>query len=189
MRVTGGSAARLLLKVPRDPGIRPTQDRVRESLFGMLAPRLPGARVLDLFSGTGAFAIEALSRGASAAVLVETNRTCLAAIRENLLHTRLADQARVVPRDVKAFLRDSSETFDLILADPPYTKTREPAPPRNPIFGAVAARLAPDGLFVLEFFAPNRPRDPSPLTVIREKSYGNTGIWLLAKAPLDSGLI
>lgn len=183
MRVTGGAAARLLLKVPRNPDLRPTQDRVRESLFGILAPRLPGARVLDLYSGTGAFAIEALSRGASAAVLVETNRTCLAAIHENLLHTHLSDQARVVPRDTSAFLRDSRETFDLILADPPYQKKHSAEAPKNPLFSGVAARLAPGGLFVLEFFAPNPPSDIAPFTLARDKRYGKTAIWFLERTP------
>ncbi len=180
MRVTGGSAVRLLLRVPRNPDLRPTQDRVRESLFGMLAPRLPGARVLDLYSGTGAFAIEALSRGADHAVLVESNRACLAAIGENLRHTQLSDRARVVPGDVSHYLRDSRETFDLIFADPPYQKSPAPERSHGPIFAATARHLAPDGLFILEFFAPNPPPDPTPFSLTRERRYGNTGLWLLA---------
>ncbi|MCC6353375.1 MAG: 16S rRNA (guanine(966)-N(2))-methyltransferase RsmD [Verrucomicrobiae bacterium] len=179
MRVTGGAAARLLLKVPRHPGLRPTQDRVRESLFGMLAPHLPDARVLDLYSGTGAFAIEALSRGAARAVLVETHRACLDAIRENLRHTGLAQQATLVPRDALAFLRDSRDTFDIVLADPPYQKCPSGDTGPAPLLPAVARRLAPGGLFVLEFFAPNRPPDPAPFALTRERRYGNTGIWIL----------
>jgi 16S rRNA (guanine(966)-N(2))-methyltransferase RsmD len=179
VRVTGGSAVRLLLKVPRNPDLRPTQDRVRESLFGMLAPRLPGARVLDLYSGTGAFAIEALSRGADHAVLVESNRACLAALGDNLTHTQVSDRARVVSGDVFHFLRESRETFDLIFADPPYQKSREPEPGHGHIFAAAARHLLPDGLFILEFFAPNPPPDPAPFSLTREKRYGNTGLWLL----------
>lgn len=181
MRVTGGAAARLLLSVPRGPDIRPTQDRVRESLFAMLAPRLPGARVLDLYAGTGALAIEALSRGAASATLVDNNRDCLASIRKNLEHTHLAQCARVVPRDAIEFLRASRETYDLILADPPYQKSPSGGAPHGALIAAAAPRLSDHGLFVLEFFAPRPPRAPAPLALARERRYGNTGIWLLVK--------
>lgn len=173
--------ARLLLKVPRTSTLRPSTDRVRESLFAMLAPRLPGARILDLYSGTGAFAIEALSRGASGAVLVESNRACIAAIHDNLQHTRLNDLCRVVPGDVSSYLRETRETFDLVLADPPYSKLRQPEPHIDALFPAVHRHLEKGGMFVLEFFAPNPPADPAPFRVVRERRYGNTGIWLLAE--------
>jgi len=111
------------LKVPRGDAVRPTSDMVREAMFDILAETPVGARVLDLFAGSGALAIEALSRGAESAVLVERSALCLPLIRENLAHTRLAGQARLIHGDVfkeVPKLDLAGERFDLVLADPPY---------------------------------------------------------------------
>ena len=122
MRVIAGSAKGIrLVPVPR--GIRPVSDMAREGLFSSLGPSVGGARVLDLFAGTGALGIEALSRGAEQAVFVERARAALDAIRENLARTHLADRAVVVGVDVRRLLtRDGKNgaPFDLVLADPPY---------------------------------------------------------------------
>jgi 16S rRNA (guanine966-N2)-methyltransferase len=107
--------------VPR--GVRPVSDRAREGVFSSLGAGVPGTRVLDLYAGTGAMAIEALSRGAEHATLVERDRAALGAIRDNLARSRLEDAAEVVASDVLAFVtRDDNplDTFDLILVDPPY---------------------------------------------------------------------
>jgi 16S rRNA (guanine966-N2)-methyltransferase len=122
VRIVAGSAKGVrLASVPR--GVRPVSDMAREGLFSSLGPGVAGARVLDLYSGTGAMGIEALSRGAERAVLVERNRLALRTIRENLERTRLADRADVRQGDVTRMLMGDDKfggPFDLVLADPPY---------------------------------------------------------------------
>jgi len=122
MRVIAGTARGVRLSpVPR--GVRPVSDMAREGLFSSIAADVPGARVLDLYAGSGAMGIEALSRGAASAVLVERSRTAVTAIRENLERSRLVKDAIVVPSEVSRFLmRDDKQgaPFDLVLLDPPY---------------------------------------------------------------------
>lgn len=134
MRVIAGSAGGRRLVTPRGDRTRPTADRVRESLFSSLAPRLPGARVLDLFAGSGALAVEALSRGAAHAVLVERARPALDAIRANLATADVADRATVVAADLPGALDRVAGPFDLVLADPPYALDRD-------VLAATLARL------------------------------------------------
>lgn len=107
---------------PVPPGVRPVSDRAREGLFSSLALEVPEARVLDLFSGTGAMGIEALSRGAAHAVFVDRAYEASAAVHGNLDRTRLADRATVVTQDVAAYLAGSPPggPFDLVILDPPY---------------------------------------------------------------------
>jgi len=112
------------LKTPKGLNTRPTVDRVKESVFNILNPYIPGSRVLDLFSGTGALAIEALSRGAELAYLVEENRNCCEIIRENLAHTRFLDKGVVYCRKVSSFLKEFGRKdikFDIVFMDPPYS--------------------------------------------------------------------
>ena len=120
MRVIAGSAkGRALARVP--PGVRPVSDKVREGLFSSLGDLVEGARVADLFAGTGALGIEALSRGADEAYFVERDPRSLAAIRENLERTGLASRGIVVRSEVRRFLRrPATERFDLVFLDPPY---------------------------------------------------------------------
>lgn len=123
MRVIAGSARSLPLKTVKGMNTRPTTDRIKETLFNMIAPRIPGARFLDLFSGSGAIGIEALSRGAESAVLVEKDRAACECIRENLRFTRLQDRARLLSTDVLTALnrlREEGAAFDIIFMDPPY---------------------------------------------------------------------
>lgn len=113
------------LKTPKGMNTRPTVDRVKESLFNILHPYLNGSRVLDLFSGTGAWAIEALSRGAAFAVLVDADRNCCEVIRDNLAHTRLTENAAVYCRKAGAAVLDlgrKGDQFDIVFMDPPYRK-------------------------------------------------------------------
>ena len=129
MRVVAGTARGLRLVAPPGSGTRPTSDRVREAMFNSLHSRaaLEGAHVLDLYAGTGALGIEALSRGAASAVFVENRRAALTALRANLQTTKLAAHAEVLAIDVGAALdvlaRDR-RTFDLTLIDPPYSFNR-----------------------------------------------------------------
>lgn len=122
MRVVAGEARGRRLVAPEGGDTRPTSDRVREAIFNALHSQgaVVGARVVDLFAGSGALGIEALSRGAAHATFVETARPALAAVRANLESTGLGDRASVIARDVTAFCRTAAEPFDLALADPPY---------------------------------------------------------------------
>lgn len=130
MRVIAGSARRLLLKTLEGKDTRPTTDRIKETLFNMLQPDIPGCLFLDLFSGSGAIGIEALSRGASLAVMIEKNPAAVSCIRENLERTRLGDGAMVMECDVIAGLKrleGRNYRFDLIFMDPPYHQDWERA--------------------------------------------------------------
>lgn len=114
-----GSAKGRILRPPRTPATRPITDRAKESLFAILAPRIPGARFLDLFAGTGSVGIEALSRGCAHATFVDRSRQALAGIRHNLDITGLAAHAEVVGRDVFAYLREPPAEFEVIFVAPP----------------------------------------------------------------------
>ena len=121
MRVIAGTRKSLPLKTVPGMNTRPTTDRIKETLFNMLQPYLPGCRFLDLFAGSGAIGIEALSRGAAEAVFVEQNRRAAECIRENLSFTRLAEQAQVLQTDARAAVEllggqgDSDRTMLMML--------------------------------------------------------------------------
>ena len=123
MRVIAGSAKRMKLITPNGKDIRPTTDRMKEDLFNILAAQLSGARFLDVFSGTGAIGIEALSRGADSAVFIDAVSALL--IKENLTHTGFSTRAMVLKYDYAAALRKLNEKhleFDIIFIDPPYNQ-------------------------------------------------------------------
>lgn len=127
MRVIAGKARSLRLKTIDGMDTRPTTDRIKETLFNMLQPCLPDCRFLDLFAGSGAIGIEALSRGAASCVFVENSRKAAECIRENLRFTHLEDGARVMTEDVWTAIRqlDGEQPFDCIFMDPPYRKELE----------------------------------------------------------------
>jgi 16S rRNA (guanine966-N2)-methyltransferase len=150
-RVIAGEAGGRRLAVPRGGRLRPTADRVKESLFSALGARLDGAGVLDLYAGTGALAIEALSRGASRAVLVERDRDALAAIDTNLERTGVGP-ARVLRGDVGAVVGGpppAEAPFDVVLADPPYDLSDDAV---AEVLGRLAANgwLAPGAVVAVE---------------------------------------
>src|SRR5215471_297982 len=122
MRVIAGSAGGVRLAVPKR-GVRPTMDRVKAAIFSSLGDAVIGAHVLDLFAGSGALGIEALSRGAASAIFVEDGRQSAEVIKENLVRTKL--EGRIRDQNVFDFLRHPSNTekFEIIFADPPYEKT------------------------------------------------------------------
>jgi len=123
VRVVAGSAKGLRLQTIAGPHVRPTTDAMRETLFSSLADCVPESRFLDLFAGTGAVGIEALSRGAAYAVFVEQNARAAQVISQNLALTKLGDRAQVVRGDVLRVLprlAEQGEPFDLVFADPPY---------------------------------------------------------------------
>lgn len=126
MRVIAGTARSLRLKTPIGMDTRPTTDRIKETLFNMLQPHIPGAVFIDLYSGSGGIGIEALSRGARHAYFVENNRNAVACITENLQFTKFTDRATVLRTDVLAALNSIHEKeADIIFMDPPYDRDYE----------------------------------------------------------------
>ena len=127
MRVIAGSAKRLQLKTLDGMDTRPTTDRIKETLFNMIAPGMYDCVFLDLFSGSGGIGIEALSRGAKEAVFVENNPKAMACIRENLKTTKLEHKAMTLTKDVMTALYqlEGEKSFDYIFMDPPYHKELE----------------------------------------------------------------
>jgi 16S rRNA (guanine966-N2)-methyltransferase len=178
LRVISGSAGGLHLKSPKRHALRPTQDRIRQVIFSSLADVVPGARVLDLYAGTGSFGIEALSRGAASATFVEQDREAVQCIRDNLAHCHL--QGTVAQVTVESFLAapPPAEPYTLIFADPPYLKQRGLLD-HDPLLAKIPAYIQADGYFVWEHYAQLRLEDAGPWEVIRQRSYGETGLTFL----------
>jgi 16S rRNA (guanine966-N2)-methyltransferase len=177
LRVISGTAGGLHLKSPKRHALRPTQDRIRQVIFSSLAELVPGARVLDLYAGTGSFGIEALSRGATAATFVEQDKEAVQCIRDNLAHCRL--QGDVRQAQVETFLaKPPPEPYDLIFADPPYNKSVG-ALDSDPLLTLLIPFLALDCLFVWEHYAGQKLHSAGSWGVIRHRSYGETGLTFL----------
>jgi 16S rRNA (guanine966-N2)-methyltransferase len=185
MRVIAGSAGGIQLDVPKS-GVRPTMDRVKAAIFSSLGEEVLGARVLDLFAGTGALGIEALSRGAASALFVEENSAAVAMIERNLARTKL--EGRVRKQDVFAFLRSSQppEPFRIIFADPPYEKTKSGGEFTQLLLESaeLAGMLDPSGIFALE----KRPGEKLPASslweVTRARKYGATEVLFLQRTEI-----
>ena len=170
MRVIAGVARGVPLVAPRGRGTRPITDRVKETLFGILGEWVPEARVLDLYAGSGAIGIEALSRGATHATFVEKAPAALASLRTNLVRTRLGHLAHVEPHDVERFLRDpSGGPWDLVFLDPPYELRAIVAPLR-----AVVPQLAPGATLVIKHFWRAEPPEVTGLELARQRRFGET---------------
>ncbi|MBB3233056.1 16S rRNA (guanine(966)-N(2))-methyltransferase RsmD [Halomonas stenophila] len=170
LRIIGGDFRRRLLPVLDSPGLRPTPDRVRETLFNWLAAATPGARVLDLFAGTGALGLEALSRGAAEAVLVERDPRVAGALADNLTTLGLR-QAEVITADARPFLASSPpRPFSLVFVDPPF---------RQGLAGDCCAALeagwlTEDAWIYLETEATLSPEVPATWTLHREVRAGDS---------------
>jgi len=183
MRVIAGTAGGIQLDVPKS-GVRPTMDRVKAAIFSSLGERVVGARVLDLFAGTGALGLEALSRGAASALFVEENTAAISAIERNLTRTKF--EGRVRKQDVFAFVRSASprEPFRIIFADPPYEKTKSGDAYTQLLLDSdeLAGMLEPDGVFILE----KRPGEKVPASalwnVTRARRYGATEVLFLQRS-------
>jgi 16S rRNA (guanine966-N2)-methyltransferase len=176
MRVIAGRLGGRRLTAPRGKVTRPTSDRVRESLFALLG-ELGGASVLDLFAGAGGLGIEALSRGAAAAVFVERDGAAVKALRANLAALELqADIAEVRREGVLAALRtarEREETYDLVFIDPPYTEARDWGPELS---AGLPALLRPAARVVVE--SDRRTPVEIGVEVERERRYGDTSITI-----------
>jgi len=183
MRVIAGSAGGIRLAVPKH-GVRPTMDRVKAAIFSSLGDAIFGARVLDLFAGSGALGIEALSRGASSVLFVEEDRQAAEVIEKNLGKTKL--KGRVRQHDVFDFLRhaSSAEKFQVIFADPPYEKTKHGESYSEKLLTneTLPRLLTPSGVFILE----KRPGETLPerklWRVARQKTYGATEVLFLSQS-------
>jgi 16S rRNA (guanine(966)-N(2))-methyltransferase RsmD len=152
MRVIAGSFRSRILQAPAGLATRPTSDRLRETLFNVLAPRIGGARFLDLYAGSGAVGIEALSRGASEVVFVERAAPALKVLRANLAKLELREGLRIVQGSVAGFLRNPNgeARFDLIFLDPPYDAADEYAAVLDSMGNSSVGMLSKDGVVIAE---------------------------------------
>ncbi len=174
LRIIGGTWRSRLLNFPQRTGLRPTPDRVRETLFNWLQPWLPGAECLDLFAGSGALGIESLSRGAGSVVLVESDAVTAQALRANL-DLLAAHAAELVCTDALTFLQGATRSFDIVFLDPPY---------QGGLLAECCARLEaggwvrPHGLIYLEAASDQSPPLPAAWTLLRSKRAGQVGYYL-----------
>lgn len=189
MRITGGFLGGRLLRVPAT-GTRPTQDRVRAAVFSALAAYIPGARVLDLFAGSGAMGLEAYSRGAAAVCWVERERRALAVLRHNIQQLCPAPAGGpaplcVIAADALRFARAPTYPgpFDVVFADPPYDA--DGAWQRKTLSALAAGSiLAPSSLVVLEAAARTPLPEMPGWRLVRTRRYGESSIRLWRRAPL-----
>lgn len=184
MRIVAGSAKGVrLARVP--PGVRPVSDAAREGIFSSLGELVEGARVLDLYAGTGAMAIEALSRGAEHAVLVERDRAAVRTIRDNLGRARVGDRAEVVASDVLSFVRrndDCGVGADLVFADPPYAIE---AAELEALLAALGSGVASAGPWRVVLTRPKKsstPVIPVHWLPARRLTYGDTLVIIFREA-------
>jgi len=179
MRVTSGSARGLWLESPVGWHTRPTSDKVKQALFNILADKTMACRFLDLYSGTGAIGIEALSRGAESSVFVENDSIALKVLEKNLAKTRLEGRALIsrtaVSLAIRAFVKQGRR-FDIIYADPPYDIDDLEALAKNS--GEI---LDTDGIVIIETDAKRAFGDVSPLVIKDERKYGGTKLVFLRK--------
>jgi 16S rRNA (guanine966-N2)-methyltransferase len=154
MRIIAGTFRSRALQAPAGLATRPTSDRLRETLFNVLAPRIRDARFLDLYTGSGAVGIEALSRGAALAVFVESARPALAALRANLARLKIGEGFRIHSAGVSTFLRrnyaGATPQFDLVFLDPPWDAAQEYVASLNLLGGSALAILAPRAIVIAE---------------------------------------
>lgn len=180
MRVVGGRLRGRKLLPIRGSAIRPTADRVREAVFNIIAPWIRGARVLDLFAGTGAMGIEALSRGADSAVFIDDRRASLDVVRRNIELLGLSSQSRAILWDAARnldCLRTGTPEIDLVFMDPPYHRgLAAPALAHLARCGA----LVPGALIVVEHAASDPlPEETGPYALTDRRRYGKTFVSLL----------
>lgn len=181
MRVTGGEFCGRVLAVPKSGAIRPTQDRVREALFNIVQCEMAGAAFLDLFAGSGAVGIEALSRGASAATFVESDRRHAETLKRNLAEIAGAAGARaeVAVADAYRWIANySGPGFTIGFADPPYALGEERG--YASVLKTLAERgtIRPDGLFVAEMTAVQKAEETPGWELLRDRRYGKTRICI-----------
>ena len=184
MRIVAGSAKGVRL-APVPPGVRPVSDAAREGVFSSLSGFVPGSRVLDLYAGTGAMAIEALSRGAERAVLVERDKGAVRTIRDNLGRAKVTDRAEVVASDVMSFVRGNDDRvarYDLVFADPPYAIEEVEL---ETVLAALGARTPFEGSWRVVLTRPKKsstPVIPVHWQPARRLTYGDTLVFIFREA-------
>ena len=183
MRIIAGTFKGRRIRPPSWPGLRPTSDRLRETLFDVLAGRVRGARVLDGFAGTGAVGLEALSRGAAHVTFVERDPRAVALVRDNLARCAVAVGYTMAHGEFAAVLRalPSGAVFDLVLLDPPYGNAT------GAVLEAAATRLAPGGLLVLERASRRESLRATGLVRERDLRAGDSTLTFMRPARPDAG--
>lgn len=172
MRVITGTAKGCKLKSPEDMNIRPTTDRIKETLFNIIACDLADCKFLDLFSGTGAIGIEALSRGAKKAVFVDKSIDSIKIIDYNLLHTKLSNKARVYIGDVLSIIEKlgtQKQKFDIIFMDPPYLQDYV-----SQVLIAIRQSNILDGYIIVEHETKDNFKIPESFKILKQKVYKKT---------------
>lgn len=185
-RVIAGMYRARRIHTPKGAGTRPTSDRTREALFSALVARgaVEEARVLDLYAGSGALGIEAVSRGAASAVLVDHDRGAVAAMRRTVADLGL-EQVRVQARQTRAYLEGVATQIDLVFIDPPYDIGEGTL--AEVLVLLTGGWLAEDALVVVERSARSpEPSWPAELEPVQARTYGETAIWLAARAPEET---
>jgi 16S rRNA (guanine966-N2)-methyltransferase len=186
MRIIGGEKRGAAIRTPKGRDTRPTTDRVREALFNVLAhgahaPDLAGARVLDLFAGSGALGLEALSRGAAFALFVDTDAKARAAVRDNLVRLGLQGRAKIWRRDATRMGRCAPmPAFDIAFLDPPYGQGLAERALAGLLEGGW---LKPGALAVVEESARNTFNPPEALRAVDTRTYGDTALHFLVHVP------
>lgn len=177
MRIIAGDARGMVLATPPEI-VRPTMDRVRAAIFSSLGDAVPGARVLDLFSGSGAMGVEALSRGARSCTFVELNPACVACVRANLKKAGLEGNVQTMDALKYLDLYAMPESFDLIFADPPYSKAAGSRDFSQELLKhpGLATVLAPHGTFILEYFSRMEEPENAAWRLLRARRYGKSEI-------------
>ena len=174
MRVIGGTARSRLIEAPKGRDTRPTLDRVRENLFNILAPRVPDSRVLDLFAGSGSLSLEALSRGASFAVLCDHDRSAAAVEKKNLDTLGMTRRARVMHmswQQAVSILASEEQHFDLIFLDPPYAMRD-----LTQVTEQILPLMSEDALVILEHQGNLLPLVSAELVRTDQRRYGYCGL-------------
>ncbi len=178
MRVIAGLRKGLKLKSPEGLGTRPTTDRVKESLFNLIQFHFPTQRALDLFAGSGALGLEALSRGTAYCDFVDSGRDAVALVKENLSAARFEGQAGVHQMDARSFLLQASAPYDVIFLDPPYNKGM-----LEPVIKGIAEQnlLKDGGILVAETERGGEPVPDTYYSVKKSVAYGKTVITILQR--------
>ncbi len=178
MRIIAGKAGRIAIKVPTAVA-RPTTDFVRQAVFSIIGERVVGVRVLDLFAGSGALGLEALSRGAASCTFVDDHRQAVKVIGENLIKAKL-DGGHAVKSEVAAFLKRDAATYELIFADPPYWKYHGDKDLVSELLksGTVPSRLASDGWLIAEISSHQASPSAEDFTLVARREYGSSAILI-----------
>jgi 16S rRNA (guanine966-N2)-methyltransferase len=178
MRITGGDLRNRIVKVP--DGIRPSQDIVRQAIYSALAERVPGARVLDLYAGSGAMGLEAWSRGAAAVTWVEKDARVFAVLQGNVAQLAGgAAEARCVRGEVDRYLAGETGVYDLVLADPPYEQTRDGVLLQKTLRALMARPMVRrGGVLVFEQGIAGAVAEPPGWRLVRDRTYGGTRVLI-----------